>query len=103
MKIQRRRFLHLAAGAILPTVSGIGRAQTYPTRPVRYQFEFGWRLHRQVGKLFAFEDGRGGPRCAVGLGADAVCPGVRRLMGLPARIAMSASHLWTDPDPDFGY
>jgi tripartite-type tricarboxylate transporter receptor subunit TctC len=32
----RRQFLHLAAGAdALPAVSGIARAQTYPTRPVR--------------------------------------------------------------------
>jgi tripartite-type tricarboxylate transporter receptor subunit TctC len=36
MKIPRREFLHLAAGAVaLPTVSVIARAQTYPTRPVR--------------------------------------------------------------------
>jgi tripartite-type tricarboxylate transporter receptor subunit TctC len=36
MKILRRRFLHLAAGAAaLPAVSRIARAQTYPTRPVR--------------------------------------------------------------------
>jgi tripartite-type tricarboxylate transporter receptor subunit TctC len=36
MKLPRRRFLHLAAGAAaLPVVSGIARAQTYPTRPVR--------------------------------------------------------------------
>ena len=32
----RRRFLHLAAGvAALPAMSGIARAQSYPTRPVR--------------------------------------------------------------------
>ena len=31
----RRRFLHLAAGAALPAVSRIARAQTYPSRPVR--------------------------------------------------------------------
>jgi tripartite-type tricarboxylate transporter receptor subunit TctC len=36
MKLPRRKFLHLAAGAAaLPTVSPIARAQTYPTRPVR--------------------------------------------------------------------
>jgi tripartite-type tricarboxylate transporter receptor subunit TctC len=36
MKILRRRFLHLAAGAVaLPTVSRIARAQSYPVRPVR--------------------------------------------------------------------
>ena len=36
MKLPRRKFLHLAAGAAaLPTVSRIARAQNYPTRPVR--------------------------------------------------------------------
>jgi tripartite-type tricarboxylate transporter receptor subunit TctC len=36
MKLPRRQFLHLAAGAaVLPAVSRIARAQTYPTRPVR--------------------------------------------------------------------
>ena len=36
MKLARRRFLHLAAGAAaLPTVSRFAWAQAYPTRPVR--------------------------------------------------------------------
>src|SRR5271168_3623321 len=36
MKIRRRRFLHLAAGAVvLPVVSRMARAQTFPTRLVR--------------------------------------------------------------------
>src|SRR5262249_3491376 len=36
MKLPRRQFLHLAAGAAaLPAVSRIALAQTYPTRPVR--------------------------------------------------------------------
>jgi tripartite-type tricarboxylate transporter receptor subunit TctC len=36
MKLPRRTFLHLAAGAAaLPAVSRIARAQTYPSRPVR--------------------------------------------------------------------
>jgi tripartite-type tricarboxylate transporter receptor subunit TctC len=36
MKLPRRRFLHLAAGAAaLPAVSSIARAQVYPSRPVR--------------------------------------------------------------------
>ena len=36
MKLPRRQFLHLAAGAAaLPAVSRIAWAQTYPTRPVR--------------------------------------------------------------------
>jgi tripartite-type tricarboxylate transporter receptor subunit TctC len=35
MKLPRRQFLHLAAGAAaLPAASRIARAQTYPTRPV---------------------------------------------------------------------
>ena len=37
MEVPRRHFLHLAAGAVaLPTISRIARAQTYPTRPVRW-------------------------------------------------------------------
>jgi tripartite-type tricarboxylate transporter receptor subunit TctC len=36
MKLPRRRFLHLAAGAAaLPTISRIAKAQSYPSRPVR--------------------------------------------------------------------
>ena len=36
MKLPRRQFLHLAAGAAaLPAVSRVARAQDYPTRPVR--------------------------------------------------------------------
>src|ERR1700730_1884942 len=35
MKLFRRQFLHLAAGAAaLPAMSHAARAQTYPTRPV---------------------------------------------------------------------
>ncbi len=36
MKLPRRNFLHLAAGAAaLPAVSHVAWAQAYPTRPVR--------------------------------------------------------------------
>jgi tripartite-type tricarboxylate transporter receptor subunit TctC len=36
MKLPRRNFLHLAAGAVvLPAVSRVAWAQAYPTRPVR--------------------------------------------------------------------
>jgi tripartite-type tricarboxylate transporter receptor subunit TctC len=42
MKLPRRKFLHLAAGAAaLPAVSRIARAQTYPTQPVRIIVGFG--------------------------------------------------------------
>ena len=36
MKLPRRQFLHLAAGAAaLPSMSRLTRAQAYPARPVR--------------------------------------------------------------------
>jgi tripartite-type tricarboxylate transporter receptor subunit TctC len=36
MKLARRQFLHLAAGAVaLPAISHVARAETYPARPVR--------------------------------------------------------------------
>jgi tripartite-type tricarboxylate transporter receptor subunit TctC len=36
MKLPRRNFLHLAAGAVaLPAISHIARALDYPSRPVR--------------------------------------------------------------------
>jgi tripartite-type tricarboxylate transporter receptor subunit TctC len=35
MKLARRKFLHLAAGAVaLPPVSRVAMAQSYPTRPI---------------------------------------------------------------------
>lgn len=41
MKLPRRQFLHLAAAAAtLPAISGIVRAQSYPTRPVRIVTSF---------------------------------------------------------------
>ncbi len=41
MKLRRRQFLHLAAGAAsLSAVPRIARAQTYPTRPVRFIVPF---------------------------------------------------------------
>jgi tripartite-type tricarboxylate transporter receptor subunit TctC len=42
MKLPRRNFLHLAAGAAaLPAVSRVARAQAYPSRPVRVIVPFG--------------------------------------------------------------
>jgi hypothetical protein len=42
MKLPRRQFLHLAAGAAaVPALSGIARAQAYPTRPIRLVVPFG--------------------------------------------------------------
>jgi tripartite-type tricarboxylate transporter receptor subunit TctC len=41
MRLPRRRFLHLAAGAAaVPAVSRIARGQAYPTRPIRLVIPF---------------------------------------------------------------
>jgi tripartite-type tricarboxylate transporter receptor subunit TctC len=41
MKLPRRQFLHLAAGAVaLPALPGLARAQAYPSRPVRIVVAF---------------------------------------------------------------
>jgi tripartite-type tricarboxylate transporter receptor subunit TctC len=83
MKLPRRRFLHLAAGAAaLPAVSRIARAQSYPTRPVRLIVGFaagraidivtrivGQSLSERLGQQFVIENrpGAGG-----NIGAEAV-------------------------------
>jgi len=70
MKLPRRQFLHLAAGAAaLPAVSDIARAQAYPTRPVRIIIGFpagttadiiarllGQWLSERLGQPFLIED-----------------------------------------------
>ena len=76
MKLPRRQFLHLAAGAAaLPAVSRIARAQAYPARPVRIIVGFapgggadiaarlmGQWLSQRVGQQFVIENrpGAGG-------------------------------------------
>jgi len=70
MKLPRRRFLHLAAGAAaLPFVSRIALAQAYPTRPVRIVVGFaaggavdivarliGQALSERLGQAFVIEN-----------------------------------------------
>jgi tripartite-type tricarboxylate transporter receptor subunit TctC len=83
MKLPRRKFLHLAAGAAaLPTVSRIARAQTYPSRPVRLIEGFGaggagdiiarligqW-LSERLGQPFVVENRTG---AATNIATDAV-------------------------------
>jgi tripartite-type tricarboxylate transporter receptor subunit TctC len=73
MKLSRRNFLHLAAGAAaLPTASRFARAQAYPTRPVRIIEGFGagsaldivarfigQSLSEQLGQSFVIENRSG--------------------------------------------
>src|SRR5215510_9485946 len=70
MKLPRRNFLHLAAGAAaLPAVSRLAWAQAYPTRPVRIivgaapsgSFDImarriGQRLSEQLGQPFVIDN-----------------------------------------------
>src|SRR3984893_6946352 len=70
MKLARRQFLHLAAGAAtLPAISRIASAQSYPTRPVRIVVGFtaggstdigarliGQWLQERLGQSFVIEN-----------------------------------------------
>jgi tripartite-type tricarboxylate transporter receptor subunit TctC len=74
MKLPRRQFLHLAAGAAaLPAVSRFAWAQAYPTRPVRIIVPFapagsgdilarliGQWLSERLGQPFVIENRPGG-------------------------------------------
>jgi tripartite-type tricarboxylate transporter receptor subunit TctC len=83
MKLPRRQFLHLAAGAAaLPAVSRIATAQIYPTRPVRLIVGFppaggsdmfarlmGQSLSERLGQPFVIENR---PGANSNMGAEAV-------------------------------
>jgi len=83
MKLPRRKFLHLAAGAAaLPAVSRIAWAQAYPTRPVRIVVPFtpggasditarlmGQWLSERLGQQFVIDNRPGG---GTNIGTEAV-------------------------------
>jgi tripartite-type tricarboxylate transporter receptor subunit TctC len=85
MKLPRRNFLHLAAGAAaLPAVSRLAWAQAYPTRPVRFVAAFaagggsdilsrlmGQALSERLGQPFVIENR---PGAAVGTEAVVRAP-----------------------------
>ncbi len=90
MKLPRRQFLHLAAGAAaLPAVSRIASAQTYPSRPVRVIVPFApggptdifarlvaQKLSERFGKQFYVENiGGAGGNVGMGQGAKAAPDG----------------------------
>jgi tripartite-type tricarboxylate transporter receptor subunit TctC len=97
MKIPRRRFLGLAAGAaVFPAVSRIARAQTYPTRPVRLLVGFvpgggadilarlmGQWLSDRLGQPFIVEN-RAGAGGNVATEAAVRAPGDGHVCVLPA-------------------
>ena len=83
MKLRRRKFLHLAAGAAaLPAVSRMARAQAYPARPVHIIVGFapggatdimarlmGQSLSERLGQQFVIENR---PGAASNVGTEAV-------------------------------
>ena len=101
MKLPRRNFLHVAAGAAaLLTLSRIARAQTYPARPVRMIVPFGpggnadifgriiaQKLSEQIGNQFYVENiiGAGG-NIGVGRVALAAPDGYTMLVTPPSYV-----------------
>jgi tripartite-type tricarboxylate transporter receptor subunit TctC len=105
MKIPRRQFLHLAAGAAaLPAVARIARADTYPSHPVRLVVGFaagsttdilarlmGQWLSQKLGQQFVIENrpGAGG-----NIGAETVVKAVPdgyTLLMVPPAVAANAA------------
>ena len=101
MKLQRRRFLHLAAAAaVLPTASRMAVAQSYPDRPVRVVVPYApggptdvvtrliaQKLSERSGKQFFVENiGGGGGNIAMGRVAKMPPDGYTLLMVNPSYV-----------------
>jgi len=101
MKLLRRRFLHLVAGAAaLPALSRFARAQTYPDRPVRVVVPYApggptdtitrllaQKMSEHVGKQFYVENmGGGGGNIAMGRVARMAPDGYTLLMINPSYV-----------------
>jgi tripartite-type tricarboxylate transporter receptor subunit TctC len=99
MNLARRRFLHLAAGAaVLPAVSRLAWAQSYPDRPVRMVVPYApagptdvitrllaQKLSERAGKQFYVENmGGGGGNIAMGRVARMPADGYTLLMINPS-------------------
>ena len=105
MKLSRRNFLHLAAGAAaLPAVSRVARAQAYPSRPVRIIVPFapagstdivarliGQWLSERLGQQFVVEN-RPGAGTNIGTEAVVTAPadGYTLLLAGPANVISMA-------------
>src|SRR5215813_5414906 len=105
MKLPRRQFLHLAAGAAaLPVVPRIAQAQTYPSRPVRVVVGFaaggptdilarlmGQWLSGRLGQQFVIENRPGaGGNIATEAVVNAPADGYTLLLVAPANAINAA-------------
>ena len=119
MTLSRRRFLHLAAGAVaLPAVTRFALAQSYPTRPVRVIVPFApggqtdvvarliaQKLSERLGQQFYIENAAGaGGNIGAGRAAQAAPDGYTILfidaIGYAANPTLY-SKLPYDPEKDF--
>src|SRR5262245_22875891 len=118
MKISRRRFVHLAAGAAaLPALRSAAEAQTYPARPVRVIVPFGpggptdvfarllaQKLSEQLGTQFYVENiGGAGGNIGATRAAQAAPDGYTLLID-GANLVLNPAlypHVAYDPAKDF--